>query len=75
MLNAAVGSEVETHGKTCILTRLGAAGDAVYGPYETLPPGYYAVEFNLGAAERHNFDRDEHPDDETCSGSRPAIRV
>jgi FkbM family methyltransferase len=59
MLNAAVGSEVEIHGKTCILTRLGATGDAVYGPYENLPPGYYAVEFNLGAAEDLNFDRDE----------------
>ncbi len=59
MLNAAVGSEVEIHGKACILTRLGAVGDAVYGPYESLPPGYYAVEFNLGAAEDHNFDGDE----------------
>jgi FkbM family methyltransferase len=59
MLNAAVGSEFETHGKMCILTRLGAAGDAVYGPYETLPSGYYAVEFNLGAAEDNNFDRDD----------------
>ena len=59
MLNAAVGSEVKTQGKTCILTRLGAAGDAIYGPYESLFPGYYAVQFNLGAAEDRNFDRDE----------------
>ena len=59
MLNAAVGSEVEIHGKTCILTRLGATGDAVYGPYESLLPGYYAVEFNIGSAEHPDFDRDE----------------
>lgn len=59
MLNTAIGSEVEIRGKKSILTRLGAAGDAVYGPYETLPPGYYAVEFNLGPVDVHNFDRDE----------------
>src|SRR5579863_6929591 len=59
MLNAALGSEVEVHGRTCILTRLGAGGDAVYGPYETLDPGNYAVEFNLGAADHQRFDGDD----------------
>ena len=59
MLNAAVGSLTESSGKQCILTHIGANGHAVYGPYDYLEPGYYAVEFNLSAAEPQQFDSDE----------------
>jgi hypothetical protein len=59
MLNAALGSEVEIDGKKCILTRAGAAGHAIYGPYKPLDPGYYAVEFCLRPAEDHTIDNDE----------------
>ena len=59
MHNAAAGSPTEVHDKTCILTRTGASGHAVYGPYELLEAGYYAVEFNVSAAEPQRFDSDE----------------
>ncbi len=55
MLNADVGSECDFNGATCVLTRKGARGHAVFGPYVELEPGDYIVEFTLfpagGAAE------------------------
>ena len=56
MLNPEVGSQVEIDGRTCVLTRTGAEGCAIYGPYEPLDPGFYAVEFNLRAAEEQRGD-------------------
>src|SRR5690348_11147716 len=59
MLNAAMGSEVEMDGKKCILTRVGAVGHAIYGPYKPLDPGHYAVEFCLRPAEGNTIDSDD----------------
>jgi FkbM family methyltransferase len=59
MLNLAIGSPLEIDYKKCILTRVGAAGHAIYGPYLPLDPGYYAVEFYLRPAEEYTFDEDE----------------
>lgn len=59
MLNTAVGSEVEIDGKKCILTRSGAVGHAIYGPYKPLDPGYYAVEFCVRPAEECAIGNDE----------------
>jgi hypothetical protein len=55
----AVGSPRNIDGKVCILTKQGSSGHAVYGPYQHLDPGRYAVEFNLAAAGPLQFDRDE----------------
>ena len=62
MLNPEVGSRVEIHSRTCILTKAGIAGIAIYGPYEPLEPGYYAVEFNLRVAEEQ-----PHYSDAVCA--------
>ena len=51
MLNLAIGSHTVVEGRTCILTKPGLRGHAVYGPYQNLDPGRYVVEFNLEAAE------------------------
>jgi FkbM family methyltransferase len=59
VLNLAVGSPRNIDGKVCILTKQGSSGHAVYGPYQHLDPGRYAVEFNLAAAGPLQFDRDE----------------
>jgi FkbM family methyltransferase len=59
VLNLEIGSHTEVDGRTCILTRPGLSGHAVYGPYQNLDPGRYAVEFNLEAAEDRQFDRDD----------------
>ena len=59
MLNLVLGSPVEIDGRTCILTREGGSGHAIYGPYQHLDPGHYVVEFNLEATEVQQFDRDE----------------
>jgi FkbM family methyltransferase len=59
MLNLKVGSQHDLDGKTCILTRAGEVGHAIYGPYETLDPGYYAVEFHIRPAEDYTFDHDD----------------
>jgi FkbM family methyltransferase len=40
-------------------TKPGLSGHAVYGPYQNLDPGRYAVEFNLKTAEEQQFDRDD----------------
>ena len=58
MINLAIGSRKEIDGRTLILTKPGSHGHAVYGPYQTLEPGRYAVEFNLEAADDKNLDRD-----------------
>ena len=47
MLNLKVGSQVEIDGRTCIQTLEGAAGHAIYGPYEVVAPGTYAVQFEI----------------------------
>jgi FkbM family methyltransferase len=59
VLNLAVGSPVTKGDRNCIMTRPAAAGHAVYGPYQRLPAGRYAVEFNITAAEGQQFDNDE----------------
>jgi FkbM family methyltransferase len=59
VLNLEIGSHTEIDGRTCILTKPGLSGHAVYGPYQNLDPGRYAVEFNLEAAEDRQFDRDD----------------
>jgi FkbM family methyltransferase len=58
VLNLAIGSHKEIDGRTCILTKAGLSGHAIYGPYQHLDPGRYAVEFNLEAAGNGQFDRD-----------------
>ena len=47
MLNTRLGKTGEIDGSLAILTRRGAAGHAVYGPYMRLEPGDYAVEFAI----------------------------
>ena len=59
MLNLTLGSPAEVDGRTCILTREGASGHAIYGPYQHLDPGHYVVEFNFEAAEGRRFDGDD----------------
>ena len=59
MLNLAIGSHTVVEGRTCILTKPGLRGHAVYGPYQNLDPGRYVVEFNLEAAEVRQLDRDD----------------
>jgi len=59
VLNLAIGSHTVVEGRTCILTKPGLRGHAVYGPYQNLDPGTYAVEFNLEAAEVRQLDRDD----------------
>lgn len=51
MLNLALGSPTEIDGKSGILTREGAAGHAIYGPYQHLERGHYVVEFTLRTAD------------------------
>jgi len=62
VLNLEIGSSKVVDGKTCILTRSGAGGHAVYGPYVQLQPGHYVVEFSLAAAEQTASD-----DDDVCA--------
>jgi FkbM family methyltransferase len=59
VLNLAIGSHTVVDGRTCILTKPGLPGHAVYGPYQNLDPGRYAVEFSLEAAEDRQLDRDD----------------
>jgi FkbM family methyltransferase len=49
MLNSRLGKTSAINGILSILTRRGAAGHAVYGPYARLEPGDYAVEFEMAA--------------------------
>jgi hypothetical protein len=58
VLNLKVGSPVTEGCRNCITTKPGAAGHAVYGPYQRLPVGRYAVEFNIAAADGQQFDDD-----------------
>jgi FkbM family methyltransferase len=62
VLNLEIGAVKVVDGRTCILTRPGAGGHAVYGPYVHLQPGYYVVEFNLAAAEQTSS-----TDDDLCA--------
>jgi FkbM family methyltransferase len=50
MLNTRLGKTGTINGIFSILTRRGAAGHAVYGPYMRLEPGDYAVEFEMAVA-------------------------
>jgi len=56
--NSAVGSPVDMDGKHFIQTQAGAVGHALYGPYEALGPGHYAVEFCLRPAEKYALEQD-----------------
>ena len=58
VLNLDIGSRIEVKGKTYILTKPRLSGHAVYGPYQPLPPGRYAVEFNITAVAWQRFDSD-----------------
>jgi FkbM family methyltransferase len=58
VLNLDIGSHTEVDGRTCILTKPGLRGHAVYGPYQRLPVGRYAAEFNIAAADGQRFDND-----------------
>jgi FkbM family methyltransferase len=59
MLNLVLGSPLEIDGRTCILTREGVSGHAIYGPYQHLDPGYYVVEFNFEAPGGQQCDGDD----------------
>lgn len=61
MLNLSVGSVEEVDGQRWLRSRSGAIGHALYGPYVTLEPGHYLVEFNLRL-----FDDLEGADDLVC---------
>ena len=47
MFNPLVGTVGEADGRSVIRTFPGTKGHAVYGPYQSLDPGDYAVEFHL----------------------------
>lgn len=49
MFNEAAGRVFERDGKTFIVTEPGYDGNAVYGPYEVLEPGRYAIAFEVAA--------------------------
>lgn len=59
LCNPKIGSLIDADGKQCVLTRVGAVGHAIYGPYQRLEPGDYAVEICLRSAEEYSFDQDE----------------
>lgn len=50
MLNLLIGSHVKRDGRDFILTRQGAAGHAIYGPYVTVEPGSYIVDFEIAVS-------------------------
>ena len=58
MLNLRVGSPVTKGDRNFIMTKPGAQGHAVYGPYQMLPVGRYSVEFNIAAAGSQRLDSD-----------------
>ena len=58
MLNLATGAEVEVDGRPHILTTRDARGHAIYGPYEQLTPGRYAVEFRIAPVNGQRFGSD-----------------
>jgi FkbM family methyltransferase len=47
LLNLNIGEQLNIDGRTCIFTKAGLSGHAVYGQYMYLEPSCYAVEFNL----------------------------
>lgn len=58
MFNERAGVRVEIDGRACIETQPGLMGHAVYGPYETLGPGKYRVEFQIEPLGAPDDDRD-----------------
>lgn len=58
MLNFALGSPAEISGTPAIATRKDARGHAIYGPYETVEPGSYVVEFLVEPLTALPQDRD-----------------
>ena len=58
MFNERAGVRVEIDGRGCIETQAGLMGHAVYGPYETLEPGKYGVEFQIKPLVEPADDRD-----------------
>lgn len=51
MLNENIGTIRNLRGREYIETEIGKSGHAVFGPYEILDPGSYAVEFKLSALD------------------------
>jgi FkbM family methyltransferase len=47
MLDPAMGTLTTVEGRSVLLTGKGRSGYAVYGPYDPLSPGHYAVEFRV----------------------------
>jgi hypothetical protein len=54
MLNLALGQAVDHAQNSAIRTEAGQSGHVVYGPYESVEPGRYAVDFLI-------YDADERP--------------
>ncbi len=58
MINERAGASVEIDGQPFVRVRPGFTGHAVYGPYETLEPGTYEVEFRIKPLCEHADGRD-----------------
>ena len=58
MLNDRAGELTEVGGRAFIKTKPGRSGIAVYGPYETIQPGAYKVEFHIEALGEPSDERD-----------------
>lgn len=58
VLNLKAGSPVIKGDRNCIMTQPGLAAHAIYGPYQRLAVGNYAVEFNIAAADGQPFDKE-----------------
>ena len=58
MLNLALGTPLETEGRSYIKTQAGKMGHAIYGPYEFREPGSYSVDFHLELTERPGRSQD-----------------
>lgn len=58
MINECAGEQVEIDGRSFVKTQPGLMGHAIYGPYETLEPGKYSVEFQIKPLSEHADGRD-----------------
>jgi hypothetical protein len=67
VLNLEIGSKIEVNNEALILTRKGARGHAVYGPYDQFTPGRYLVEFGIAPVDGQRFDRDSSAPRSTLS--------
>ena len=57
MLNLILGNAVTVGGRSCIATNPGAAGHAVYGPYEQREAGKYVVEFPIESRDGQTIEQ------------------